>query len=64
MHVPSGTDELPDHVDPMPMPDTRREAEMLLILLEADFYPKCTEEDKSAQRIGRVAEGNRAISSI
>jgi hypothetical protein len=50
MHVPSCADELPYHVDPMPMPDTRREAEMLLILLEAGFYPKCETDDPASDR--------------
>jgi hypothetical protein len=50
MHVPSCADELPGHVDPMPMPDTRREAEMLLILLEAGFYPKCETDDPASDR--------------
>ena len=41
MRVPNHADELPDHVAPIPMPDTKREAEMLLIFLEAGLYPKC-----------------------
>jgi hypothetical protein len=40
MHVPSHSAALPDGVDPIPMPDTRGEAEMLLILLDAGLYPK------------------------
>lgn len=48
MRVPNHADELPDHVDPIPMPETKREAEMLLILLEAGLYPKC-EADGLAQ---------------
>lgn len=41
MHVPGHTDILTDGVAPIPVPDTKREAEMLLILLEAGLYPKC-----------------------
>jgi hypothetical protein len=40
MHRPDHASVLPDHLAPIPMPDTPREAEMLLILLEAGLYPK------------------------
>jgi hypothetical protein len=34
---------LPDGVDPIPVPDTDREAEILIQLLDAGLYPKCAE---------------------
>lgn len=40
MHVPSHAGTLPDGAHPIPMPDTKREAEMLLILLDAGLYPQ------------------------
>jgi hypothetical protein len=40
MRRPNHASVLPDHVDPMPAPESPREAEMLLILLEAGLYPK------------------------
>lgn len=40
MHVPSCADELPDHLDPIPTPDTEEEAWLLRLLLELGFYPK------------------------
>jgi len=40
MHVPSHAGTLPAGTDPIPMPDTKREAEMLLILLDAGLYPR------------------------
>ena len=40
MHVPSHSAALPAGVDPIPMPDTRREAGTLLILLDAGLYPR------------------------
>jgi hypothetical protein len=40
MHRPGHASVLPDRIDPMPMPDSQREAEMLLLLLEMGLYPK------------------------
>jgi hypothetical protein len=40
MHVPRHAGTLPDGAHPIPMPDTKREAEMLLILLDAGLYPQ------------------------
>lgn len=40
MHVPSHAGALPDGTDPMPMPDTKRDAELLLLLLDAGLYPR------------------------
>jgi len=40
MHKPDHVSVLPGHVDPIPMPDSPREAIMLLLLLEAGLYPK------------------------
>jgi hypothetical protein len=34
MHVPDHAGVLPEHTDPMPAPDSPREAELLLFLLE------------------------------
>ena len=57
MHVPSHSAALPDGVDPIPMPDTRGEAEMLLILLDAGLYPQCASEDRG--RSDRKDSGGR-----
>lgn len=40
MHAPDHADILPEHVDPIPMPDTEEEAWLLRVLLELGFYPK------------------------
>ncbi len=40
MHRPKRASVLPGHVSPIPMPDTPREAELLVLLLEAGLYPK------------------------
>ncbi len=40
MHKPGHASVLPGHIDPMLMPESAREAEMLLILLEMGLYPK------------------------
>ena len=40
MHRPDHAAVLPDRIDPMPMPDSQREAEILLLLLEMGLYPK------------------------
>ncbi len=39
VHVPSYAEKLPEQVCPIPTPDTKREAEMLLALLDAGLYP-------------------------
>ena len=40
MHLPDHASVLPSHVDPISMPGSPREAEMLLILLDMGLYPK------------------------
>jgi hypothetical protein len=45
----------------MPMPDTGREAEMLLILLEAGLYPKFETDDPDSDRTRGLGQGDRAI---
>ena len=40
MHVPDHESVLPEHVDPIPMPDSSREAELLVLLLDVGVYPK------------------------
>lgn len=40
MHAPDHADMLPEHVDPIPIPDTPREAELLVLLLDVGLYPK------------------------
>jgi hypothetical protein len=41
----------------MAMPDTRREAEMLLLLLEADLYPKCETDNPASDRTRGLGQG-------
>jgi hypothetical protein len=40
MHKPKHASVLPGHIAPIPMPDSPREAELLVLLLEAGLYPK------------------------
>ncbi|MCS3660057.1 hypothetical protein [Salinibacter ruber] len=40
MHPPRHAPVLPDPIDPIPIPDTPREAELLAILLDMGLYPK------------------------
>ena len=64
MHVPSLSGTLPAGVDPIPVPDSRREAEMLLILLDAGLYPKCFSKQPDKDRKDSGGQGDRATSSI
>lgn len=41
MHVPDHAAEPLDHVDPIPMPDTKEEAADLCLLLGMGLYPRC-----------------------
>ena len=59
MHAPSHSADLPAGVDPIPVPDTEREAEMLLILLDAGLYPQCASEDRG--RSDRKDSGGRGV---
>jgi hypothetical protein len=40
MHKPKHASVLPDYIVPIPAPDSPREAELLVLLLEAGLYPK------------------------
>ena len=40
MHRPEHASVLPGHIAPIPIPDSPREAELLVLLLEAGLYPK------------------------
>lgn len=60
MHVPTHTSRLPEGVAPIPVPDSRREAEVLLVLLNAGLYPRCADEkcaDERARRDGKDSTG-------
>lgn len=65
MHVPSHAGTLPDGAHPIPMPDTKWEAEMLLILLDAGLYPQIrpgetsTSSPSGAPRRGRSGRPER-----
>lgn len=66
MHVPDHTSILPDHIDPIPIPDTTEEARQLLLLIEMGFYPSCdcfSLEKNSysgrSQKEGRARSGSR-----
>lgn len=61
MHVPNHADELPDHVDPIPVPETKREAEMLLILLEAGLYPKYKADRNAKSGSITLCMGRRSV---
>ncbi|WP_263786867.1 hypothetical protein [Salinibacter grassmerensis] len=43
MHLPDHASMRPDHVSPIPMLDSKREAEMLCLLLDAGLHP-CLQE--------------------
>ncbi len=43
MHVPDHESMLPNHISPIPMPDSKREAEMLCLLLDAGLHPRLQE---------------------
>lgn len=53
MHVPDHADVLPEHADPIPMPDTRREAELLVLLLDAGVYPKFVSSENGKDDLPR-----------
>jgi hypothetical protein len=57
MHVPAHASRLPEGVAPIPVPDSRREAEVLLMLLNAGLYPKCAGE--KGRRDGKDPAGAR-----
>ncbi|MCS3655138.1 hypothetical protein GGQ08_003229 [Salinibacter ruber] len=60
MHVPTHASRLPEGVAPIPVPDSRREAEVLLVLLNAGLYPRCADEkcaDERARRDGKDSTG-------
>jgi hypothetical protein len=46
MHTAPHEDMLPDHVPPMPMPDNRKEARLLLLCLELGYMPTYEREDE------------------
>jgi hypothetical protein len=52
MHRPDHASVLPDHVAPIPMPDSPREAEMLLLLLDMGLYPKIASAEPEKIRPG------------
>ncbi|MCS3755216.1 hypothetical protein GGP79_003200 [Salinibacter ruber] len=57
MHVPAHASKLPEGVTPIPVPDSRREAEVLLVLLNAGLYPKCADERARRDRKDSTGEG-------
>ena len=58
MHVPAHASRLPEDVAPIPVPDSRREAEVLLMLLSAGLYPKCA--DRQARGDGKESVGKES----
>lgn len=44
MHSPRHASVLPDAIDPIPMPDTPREAALLVLLLDMGLYPKLSSD--------------------
>ena len=40
MHRPDHAAVLPDHIAPIPMPDSPREAELLVLLMDMGLYPR------------------------
>ena len=60
MHVPAHASRLPEGVAPIPVPDSRREAEVLLALLSPGLYPKCTDEKCADERVRRDGKESAA----
>jgi hypothetical protein len=60
MHRPDHASVLPDHVAPIPMPDSPREAEMLLLLLDMGLYPKIASAEPEKMR-GRAFRLRRPV---
>lgn len=52
MHEPDHSSVLPDHVASMPMPDSPREAELLVLLLEMGLYPQIVPAKNETIRLG------------
>lgn len=50
MHSPYHASDLPDHITPIPMPDTCREAELLVLLLEMGLYPTLAPTESQTDR--------------
>ena len=63
MHIPSHSPVLPDGVDPIPMPGSPREAEMLLILLDMGLYPKIVPA-KSEAKSENPMKGEGLLSAL
>ena len=61
MHAPSHSAALPAGVDPIPVPDTEREAEMLLILLDAGLYPRIQPKSSERQLSGTAENGREGL---
>lgn len=53
MHRPVHAEALPPQIDPMPMPDSEREAELLALLLEIGLYPKLVPQESDKVGVGR-----------
>ena len=61
MHAPSHSAALPAGVDPIPVPDTEREAEMLLILLDAGLCPRIQPKSSERQLSGTAENGREGL---
>lgn len=59
VHLPSHAGTLPPGVDPIPVPDTTREAEMLLILLGAGLHPKVRRRPEGDRKMRTDPRSNR-----
>ncbi|MCS3698571.1 hypothetical protein GGP73_003296 [Salinibacter ruber] len=57
MHIPAHASRLPEGVAPIPVPDSRGEAEVLLALLSAGLYPKCADERARRDEKDSTGEG-------
>ena len=50
MHTPDHAAVLPGHIAPIPAPDSPREAELLVLLLEAGLHPKIVSAEPEETR--------------
>lgn len=58
MHTPDHCHVLPAGIDPTPSPDTKQEAKILCLLLDAELYPTCSDATCVNVKCSDVTGGN------
>ncbi len=59
MHTPDHCHVLPAGIDPIPAPDTKEEAKMLCLLLDAGLYPTCGDATCGNVKCSDTTGGNK-----